>query len=177
MSVSTRLSFIVTVLFLLLSVGAAQAQAVKCRPCEVAHEKCSVNCLGREGDNEIRSCLIGCDNAAAFCSCDEPATLSAEDYVERFGLQGVTAFAAACNPTTPCSSEYGACTNWSTFTDCGDPFCGPSTACRICDEWGQCTAAGPATKQNRERYRVCFNPQGVHCTEYQRSTATLGCGC
>lgn len=178
MSVSTRLSFLTALLFLMLSAHTVQAQAKKCRPCEIAQERCSVNCLGRD-DGTIQSCLIGCDNAAAVCSCDEPATLGAEEYVERFdpSLKLVTELSVACHSTTPCDTSYGACTNWSTFTECGDPFCGPSTACRICDEWGQCTAAGPAMKQNLERYRVCFNALGQSCTEYQRSTATGECGC
>lgn len=181
MSVSTRMSFVfAALLFLVLSAAAeAQAEAASCRRCEITHERCSVNCLGRDDRNAIGSCLIGCDNAAALCSCDEPATLSAEEYVERFdpGLKLVTELSAACNSTTPCGSEYGACTNWSTYTACGDPFCGPSTACKICDEWGQCTAAGPAMKQFRERYRVCFNPLGQSCTEYQRTATSGSCGC
>ena len=187
MNVSTRLSYIAALLFLVLSAAAVQAQeaeAAKCRPCAIAQERCSVNCLGRE-DKAIGACLVRCENAAAVCSCDEPATLNSEDFVARFGpqpgaeadLRVVTEFSAACHATTPCGSAYGACANWSTYTDCGDPFCGPSAACRICNEWGQCTAAGPSQKQYIERYRVCFNELGQSCTEYQRGTATGECGC
>src|SRR5688500_4276964 len=108
MSLSTRLSFIPALLLLVLSAAAVQAQDAACRTCAVAQERCSVNCLGREG-KAIGACLIGCDNAAAVCSCDEPATLNSEDFVAQFGapqagaqggLKVVTAFAAACNPTT-----------------------------------------------------------------------------
>ena len=176
MSVSTRLSFLPVLLLLVLSAAAAQAQAAKCRPCEIAHERCSVNCLGREGDNAIGSCLIRCDNAAALCSCDEPATLTAEDYVERFGLKVITQFSGACNSTTPCGSAYGACTNWSSFSYCGDPYCGYALGCGECDEW-RCEPGGPAEKQDLERYRVCFDQQGQPCTEYQRSSTTGACGC
>lgn len=182
MSVSTRLSFVITALLLLvLSAAAAQAQAraqaARCRPCEIAQERCSLNCFGREDKNEIRLCLIGCDNAAALCSCDEPATLSAEDYVARFGLTGATDLKAACHSTTTCGLAYGACTNWSSYTDCGDPFCGIVVGCGACDEWGHCEAGGPGMKQKMERYRVCFNQLNEPCTEYQVTTIGLDCGC
>jgi hypothetical protein len=188
MSLSTRLSFIPALLLLVLSAAAVQAQDAACRTCAVAQERCSVNCLGREG-KAIGACLIGCDNAAAACSCDEPATLNSEDFVARFGAQPgpragqdglkvVTAFAAACNPTTPCGSAYyGSCAGYSSYTDCGDPVCGLTMGCGECDEWGHCQAAGQGMKQLRERYRVCFNAQGQACTEYQRTYSVLGCGC
>lgn len=176
MSVSSRISFVVTALLLLvLSAAEAQAQPA-CRPCQIAQERCSVNCLGREG-KAIGACLIGCDNAAALCSCDEPATLNSEDFVASFGSQEVTQFADACHSTTPCDSSYGSCANWSTYTACGDPFCGPTLGCGECDEWGHCTAGGPGMKQFRERYRVCFNQLNQSCIEYQRATTSGGCGC
>ena len=176
MSVSSRMSFVLTALLLLvLSAAAAEAKA-PCRRCEIAQEQCSVNCLGRE-KGAIGSCLVRCDNAAALCSCDEPATLSAEDYVERSGLNLVTEFSTTCHSTTPCGSGYGACTLWSSYTDCEDAFCGPALGCGECDEWGHCTAGGPGMKQKMERYRVCFNEFNQSCTEYQRATVTLQCGC
>jgi hypothetical protein len=179
MSMSTRLSFVLTSLLLLvLSAAAVQAQEVACRACAIAQESCAVNCFGRDDKKEMKACLIGCDNAAAVCSCDEPATLNSEDYVARFGfLEAVTDSKAACHSTTPCDSSYGACANWSSYTNCGDPFCGPTLGCGVCDEWGQCTAGGPGMKQFRERYRVCFNEFGQSCTEWQRTTSSGGCGC
>ena len=188
MSVSTRLSFVAALLLLVLSAAAVQAQeaqAATCRSCAVAQERCSVNCLGRVG-KAIGVCLIGCDNAAAVCTCDEPATLNSEDFVARFGpqpgpqgggLKVVTEFSGACHSTTPCGSAYGACANWSGFTSCDDAFCGATFGCGECDEWGQCEAYGPGMKQFNERYRVCFNQQGQSCTEYQRSVSSGGCGC
>lgn len=178
MRFSTRVSFVFTALLLLvLSAAAAEAQEGKCRPCQIAQEQCSVNCMGREG-KAIGACLIRCDNAAALCSCDEPATLSAEEYVERFApTKAVTDFSVACHSTTPCGSAYGACTNWSTYSACDDPFCGPTLGCGECDEWGHCEAGGPGMKQRRERYRVCFDQLNQACTEYQRATVSLGCGC
>ena len=184
MSMSTRLSVITALLLLVLSAAAVQAETAKCRPCAIAQERCSVNCLGREG-KAIGACLIGCDNAAAFCTCDEPATLDSEDFVARFGPQPgpqrdlgvVTEFSAACNPTTPCGSSYGSCANWSYFYDCGDPFCGFAVGCGECNEWGQCEVGGPAMNQYIERYRVCFNEQGQPCTEYHRQSTPGSCGC
>lgn len=176
MSVSTRLSFVIAVLLLLmLSAADVQAQAGRCRPCEIAQERCSASCLGRDDKDQIGSCLIGCENAATRCSCDEPATLSAEEYVERFGLKVVTEFSAACHSTTPCGSEYGACTNWSSYSDCDDPFCHQVNGCA--EECGPLSCFGPGMRQRQERYRVCFNAIGQSCTEYQRTVINLSCDC
>lgn len=178
MSMSTRVSFVIAVLsILVLSAAAVEAQAARCRPCDLAQERCSVNCFGREDKLERSACLIGCDNAAALCSCDEPVTLRSEDVVAASLWPDPVGFAGACHSTTPCGSEYGSCASWSSYSNCGDPFCGVALGCGECNEWGQCEAGGPATKQNRERYRVCFNAQGQQCTEYQRTSINLGCGC
>ncbi|MEA2563664.1 MAG: hypothetical protein QOH06_5168 [Acidobacteriota bacterium] len=123
--------------------------------------------------------------SAGAVQAQEAATMNSEDFVARFGFQAsptsglkvVTAFAAACHSTTPCGSAYGACANWSSFSDCGDQFCGAALGCGECDEWGHCEAYGPALKQLRERYRVCFNQLGQSCTEYQLAASTGGCGC
>jgi len=185
MSVSTRVSFAVTALLLLVLSAAAiqaqdqaqlQVQAAKCRPCQVAQERCSVNCLGRADKKAIGPCLVGCDNAAAFCSCDEPATLSAENAAALYGLNLVLPPSAACNSTTPCGSAYGACTGWSGGYPCGDLYCGPAFGCGLCDEW-QCESTGPAMQQNYESYRVCFDQLGTPCTEYRYGVSTEGCGC
>ena len=183
MSLSTRLSFLAVLLLLVLSAAAVQAQTASCRPCAIAHEQCSVNCLGREG-KAVGACLIRCDNAAAVCSCDEPATLNSEDFVAKFGpqpgpepgLKVVTDFSAACNSTTPCDSSYGSCASWSSYVECGEPRC----AFRVhgCGGGGyEDPPFGPGTLQDLERYRVCFNSQAEACTEYQRTTWTLWCGC
>jgi hypothetical protein len=181
MRVFIRLSLAAAALSLsMLSAAAVEAQDAKCRPCAVALERCAVNCFGREDNTEMKSCLIGCDNKAAACSCDEPATLGAEEYLARFDLiqKAVSGTkAAACHSTTPCGSYYGACTNWSSFTDCGDLFCGPVFGCGECDEWGHCEAGGPGLKQLRERYRVCLSALNEACTEYTRTSSNAGCGC
>lgn len=185
MRVSTRISFVLAALVVfVLSAAEVQARAVRCGPCDTAQQRCSVNCFGL-ADSEIGSCLVGCDNAAAICSCDEAVTLRSEDVVAKFAEAAKsakspwpdpTASAAACHSTTPCGSGYSSCASWSTFIDCGDPYCGFAIGCGECSG-GQCEPGGPGTKQNLERYRVCFNSQGQQCTEYQRSSITLYCGC
>lgn len=156
--------FVIAALTVLMlsALGAPAAQAAGCRPCEVALERCSAHCSGLAGEAESLACLIGCENAAATCtSCDEKGTLRSEDL-----LPASLALAAACHSTTPCSSTYGSCANWSGYSACGETVCGYSATC-----------SNIATKQYRERYRVCFNAQGRSCTEYQRTLVTLGCGC
>lgn len=145
--------------------------------CMAALDLCSVNCTALGDGVEALSCVTRCNQAAALCLGDEEPTLSSEEYLAHWGDALVLKSSPTCNDTTPCPPEYGSCGSWSGFYDCGDPFCGISTLCKRCDEWGQCTAGGPAMKQNRERYRVCFNAQMQGCTEYQRGVQTLGCGC
>lgn len=172
------LTLITGLAFLALGSAPATAQAAELdEACLVALDACSANCNELGDEVNTASCLSRCDRAATVCFGDEEATLSADAYLAYWGENVLLTKAAACNDTTPCPPEYDACTNWSSFSDCGDPFCGPSTLCKRCDEWGQCLVAGPATKQNRERYRVCFTPQMQGCTEYQRSSLTLYCGC
>jgi hypothetical protein len=168
-----RLSFTVAVLILVFSVAPAQAE--RCRPCEVVHERCSGNCFGLD-KGEVGGCLMACDNAATTCSCDEAVTLSSEDFVARFGSSVAIDFAAACHSTTACGPAYPSCASWSGYSDCDDPFCGSVNGCgEECGEFGPCF--GPGMKQRRERFRVCFNAQGQSCTEYQRTLLSLGCGC
>jgi len=174
------LSFVlITVLAIpLLGTAVARAQTLEIdQACAVALDVCFANCDGRADLAEASQCRIGCENSAATCLPDEAPTLSSEEYLAFQGQSSLFTKAAACHDTTPCPTEYGSCGTWSSFSDCGDEFCGISFACKICDEWGQCTAGGPALKQHRERYRVCFNQQMQGCTEYQRSTTTYGCGC
>jgi len=158
------------------SASAQDGPGVLDEACLAALDLCSVSCAELGDVTEALGCRSRCDAAATTCFGDEPATLSSEEYLAYWG-NALTFKAAACHSTTPCPTEYGSCGSWSGFSDCGDPFCGPSTLCKRCNEWGQCLAAGPATKQNRERFRVCFNAQQQGCTEYQRASQTLGCGC
>lgn len=166
--------------FALLTLGSAPASAqatVLEEACLVGLDTCSLNCNEIGDPASAATCRTRCEKAATTCFGDEQPTLSSEQYLAYWGDNVLATKASACHDTTPCPSEYGSCGSWSTFSDCGDPFCGISTACKICDEWGQCTAGGPALTQYRERYRVCFNAQMEGCTEYQRVTQSLGCGC
>ncbi len=153
---------------------APAAQPAMSEPCALTQEQCTVDCLGRSERGALVACLMGCDNAAALCARDEEPTLSSEWYVEQFGNVLATK-AGACHDTTPCPSEYGSCGSWSEpYTDCGDPYCGVYRFCGSCSEtW----CFGDATRQHQERYRVCFNSAGQSCTEWQRISIVLGCGC
>ncbi len=187
MSVSTRVSFAITApLLLMLSAVALQAQdpaqgqvqAAKCRPCQQAYERCSASCISRADKQAMGSCLVGCDKAAAFCSCDKPATLSAEEAVSMLGLSAaVLPSSSACNSPSSCGPAYGACTNWSGGYPCGSAYCGWAYGCGLCNEWGQCEAGGSAMQQNYESYRVCFDQFGSPCTEYAYGVSNEGCGC
>lgn len=171
-------ALLTTLVFLLLAGAPAPAQtAVFDQACVAALDLCSATCNDLGVRAKTQSCLTRCNKAAATCFGDEEVTLSSEEYLAHWGDVVAFSHSGACHDTTPCPQEYGSCASWSQFEDCGDPFCGISTLCPECDEWGQCTAGGPAMKQNRERYRVCFNQQMEGCTEYQRTVQTLSCGC
>lgn len=169
---------------LALGAGAVHAQSAEIlapavqpqmsEACALTLEQCTVDCLGRDDRDAMVSCLLGCDNAAALCSRDAQPTLSSEWFVEQFG-NGIATKAGACHSTTPCPSEYGSCAGWSGWSSCGDTYC---SIWRYCG--GPCpgpTCFGDATRQETERYRVCFNSSGASCTEWQRSFTVLGCGC
>lgn len=173
----------VTLFLLGLGAGAVQAQptqvlAPAAQPeiseaCALTQEQCTVDCLGRSERGAMVACLMGCDNAAALCARDEEPTLSSEWYVEQFG-NVLAVKSGACHDTTPCPSEYGSCASWSDYSDCGDPFCGVYRFCGSCSEtW----CFGEATRQHRERYRLCFTAEGASCTEWQRISVVVACGC
>lgn len=153
--------------------GAAVLARTSCPACELAQKRCTVGCFGVGDKSTMAACLMGCDNAAATCSCEGKATLNSEDLIPRPDLFGEKAL--ACHSTTPCGTEYASCATWSGFYDCGDPYCGFYRWCGDCDSDFGCF--GPALRQHREQYRVCFNSQGQSCTEYQGAITFLACGC
>lgn len=179
MSESRHVPILVAVLALLLVPAAfaqAQPQPAFSGACAAIQNRCSANCFGLADAQAVVPCLIGCDNAAATCTRGEDrVTLSSEEYLAQRGGNSLVTRAAACNPTTPCPPEYGSCASWSAYYDCGDPFCGVYGHCG--DPCGEPLCFGDATRQFRERYRVCFNQQAQPCTEYQRTSVVLGCGC
>lgn len=156
--------------------GRAQsaAQTTTCSACEATRKSCTIGCFGAEDKARMVACLMGCDNAAAACSCDEKVTLRSEDFLPRPDLLGTKAL--ACHSTTPCGSQYSSCASWSASYDCGDPYCGIYRWCGdVCGDLG---CWGPALRQGREQYRVCFNSLGQSCTEYQSTGASVvSCGC
>jgi hypothetical protein len=82
--------------------------------------------------------------------------------------------ADTCHSTTPCGSAYPSCAGWSGYSDCGDPICG---IYRWCGDCGDPFGWDLATRQRRERFRVCFNQFGQSCTEYQNILVLVACGC
>jgi hypothetical protein len=144
-----------------------------CGACALAAEGCYGKCFDLDDKSGMRTCLSKCDNVAATCTCDEAVTLRSEDLVP-FAWPNVTK--AACHPITSCQPAYPSCASWSGYSDCDDPFCGFAPQCGDdCPEFGPCP--GPAMKQRRERFRVCFNEFGQSCTEWSRTMINLGCGC
>lgn len=142
--------------------------------CAVSQEQCTVDCLGRGEQGEMVACLMACDNRAARCAGDERPTLSSEWYTELFG-NGLSFKSGACHDTTPCPSQYASCGSWSGYTNCDAPYCG---VYRFCGSGcGEPLCFGEATRQNQERYRVCFNSSGQSCTEWQRTSQVVTCGC
>lgn len=90
-----------------------------------------------------------------------------------------------------CTSQgYGACTNWSSWYQTG-VSCTYSQYCMQCvrvqtlecqrqiDPTPECCLGyepGPMLQDSYERYRVCFNPTGGDCTEYEHMGFET-CGC
>lgn len=173
----THVPFVAVLSILVLSAAEVPAQTASCGPCEVAQERCSASCVGREDMAEVQACLIACDNAVAICSCDEAVTLRSEDVVVKSPWRSTTALLAACHSTTACGSAYPSCGSWSGYSNCDAAFCGIGPACGDCSDPMSACQPGPAMRQRRERFRVCFNSLGQSCTEYQRATITLSCGC
>lgn len=177
------LALFVTLSLIALGTGAAQAQPAQApapatqpemsQACATTLEQCTVDCLGRSDRSAVASCLMGCDNAAARCARDEEPTLSSEWYMEQFG-NTLAVKSGACHDTTPCPTEYGSCGTWSGYTNCGDPYCSVHRTCGSCSEP---FCFDDATRQNQERFRVCFNSAGQSCTEWQRIAVFVGCGC
>jgi len=177
------LVFFVCLSGLLLLAASASAQPSTIAG-DIALDHCMANCFGLADQARVEPCMIRCDNAAATRPRDEPVTLSSEEYLERWGDRVILP-ASACHSTTPCPAEYDSCASWSGYTSCGDTFCGiyrfccangpvggPAPSLPNCDD-----LFGDALKGYKERYRVCFNAGGQSCTEWERTTVFLGCGC
>lgn len=103
---------------------------------------------------------------------------------------------------------YDSCANWSPWYSVGGSYCGLNSACGtrwVCEEdpWGcpnGVAAEAPPAKDGaellppccgilyrepnpalmgaQERYRVCFNPAGASCTDYEQTSSgsVLSCG-
>lgn len=154
----------------------ATAEAKDCQRCAISHKKCSSTCFSLAEKGGMGDCLTACDNAVAACTCDQSVTLRSEDLV--WERPDVTT-KSACHGTVSCQPNYPSCASWSSYSDCGDAVCGFGPRCGecTCDEWGHCFCGpGPAWRQPRERFRVCFDSLGNSCTEWQTFTS-ISCGC
>src|SRR5918999_1008296 len=152
----------------------APPQAASCGACAVAHKSCSKTCFGLQDKAGMGECLTACDNAAANCTCDQAVGLRSEELVN---FEWPSMAKAACHGTVSCQPNYPSCASWSSYSDCDDPFCGFGPRCggQICDDWGFCWwEPGPALKQRRGRFRVCFDQYSNSCTEWQQ-TLTSTC--
>ncbi len=157
---------------LALAPGAAVA-AARCGPCVDAQKACAVGCFDRTDKAGFVACMMGCDNAAALCACDGQASLRSEDFVRSAGWRGVAK--DACHGTVSCQPNYPSCAGWSGYADCGDPQCGIYRWCGDCGDPFGCWDL--ATRQPRERFRVCFDQFGNSCTEWQGTLVLVACGC
>lgn len=153
----------------------APPQAAGCNACAFAYQACSSACFSLEEKAGVGKCLTSCDNSAAQCSCDQSSNLRSEDLVN---FEWPSLAKSACHGTVSCQPNYPSCASWSAYSDCGTPICGTGAHCGEC-EWIEVKwfcGPGPAWKQNRERFRVCFDQFGNSCTEWQQ-TLIVTCGC
>lgn len=149
-------------------------QAKDCQLCAFVHQKCSATCFSLIEKGGTGDCLTACDNAAATCTCDQAVSLRSEDLAV-WGWPITTK--AACHGSVSCQPNYPSCASWSGYSNCGDPFCGIGPCGECFCEFGRCFCEkGPALKQSRERFRVCFDQFGNSCTEWQQ-TLISSCGC
>ena len=134
--------------------------------------------------------ILGCTQAPAPTVAEQGSSLSDEPAA---GLAALTAeqptpemlraalsgdpaamrdaipLAGTCHTATTCPG-FASCTNWSGFAACG--FVCNAHCChdRLCNEPD--LAGGPIDEQ----FRVCFNPAGQSCTEWNVQS-TFSCGC
>lgn len=153
----------------------APPQAAGCGLCAFAYQTCSSTCFGLAEGRDMGKCLTGCDNAAKMCTCDDPVDLRSEDLV---GFDWPSQTKASCHGTVSCQPNFPSCASWSAYSDCGTAYCGNGPKCGEC-EWIEghlFCGPGPAWRQSRERFRVCFDQYGNSCTEWQQ-TLQITCGC
>jgi hypothetical protein len=79
----------------------------------------------------------------------------------------------ACQSSTTCPPEFGACTNWSASEECAFS-CGSLCRCIFTPE-GDCEpeVRGRSTFNS---FRICFDPSGNGCTQWRQTISTF-CGC
>ena len=102
------------------------------------------------------------------------AALTNDPDVMREAVAQTTA-ASGCMASSSCPAQYGSCTNWSTLSLCSET-CGPGVC--ICRPIRFCDGEPPEPRgtDTFNAYRLCFDPNGNSCTEWQQTISTF-CGC
>jgi hypothetical protein len=85
----------------------------------------------------------------------------------------------SCNAPTTCRPQYGSCDDvWSAWQPCEGAHCGGGTSSctHIIDTYPKPRVIRyPATTSTSQRYRVCHDEFGQHCTEWEHRANVLGC--
>jgi hypothetical protein len=103
-----------------------------------------------------------------------PAMLKAALANDPDAMRDAVAADSTCHATSSCPAQFGSCASWSTSALCNS-VCGTGVCLckpiRTCDD-------PPETKgqDTYNSFRVCLDPNGASCTEWQSTTVTV-CGC
>jgi hypothetical protein len=99
-----------------------------------------------------------------------PAMLEAALSGDPVAMSAAASLLGTCHAATTCPG-YGACTSWSTLAYCND-----TCTKRCCHDGPSCNEPDIGGTVYRQRYRVCFNPAGASCTEWNIQSEYV-CGC
>jgi hypothetical protein len=104
-----------------------------------------------------------------------PAMLKAALSNDPDAMRDAVATQAACQATSTCPAQFGACTAWSTTTLCSST-CGPGFC--LCKPIRLCEGEPPEPKgqDTYNAFRVCFDANQNACTEWLNTSVTV-CGC
>jgi hypothetical protein len=101
------------------------------------------------------------------------AALTGDPEVMRQAVAATTA--SSCVAASTCPSQFASCTNFSSpslcSSTCGESFC-------FCRPIRLCEGEPPEPRQVDifNSFRICFDPAGNSCTEWQQTISSF-CGC
>jgi hypothetical protein len=107
-----------------------------------------------------------------------PAMLKAALDDDPEAMRDAVVALSGCQAASTCPSQYGSCSSWSAPSLC-ESICGGIGACICKPVWSEECQGVPPEIKGRDSYnsfRVCFNPSGQSCTEWQQTSYTY-CGC